>query len=260
MASGTVDDLTEVKGRLQHVRKETDRISKLGLEYLNQAVSYRTPRYSIKNTYSVYVKLEVGIPLPLRAIVGSTVNELRATLDELACRLAVRNGRTMNGVYFPASRNEELFNERGMEKIRKLSPEDKEKIRKLAPYEGGGKTKIHLLHAADLKRKHQPLSVYTADYSRVSLGGFQLGKGSQIVRCYSDSVYIEHATFLPNLNLGHQASDAESLVATGIPVQLPLNIDLRLAYETPDAIKGMEVIESLQDWSDDVEYVISLFD
>jgi hypothetical protein len=97
------DDLAEIKGRLVHAGAEAERIKHLVEDYLAGAVMYATYPCSIPGTFRVFGCLHESVPISIRSLVGSTANETRAALDELVCRLAVRNGKSMNGNYFPAS-------------------------------------------------------------------------------------------------------------------------------------------------------------
>lgn len=253
------DDLVEIKGRLAHVGAEVDRIQALVADYLSEAIMYATYPCSLPGTYRVFGCLQKTMPISIRSLVGTAANETKAALDELVCRLAVRNGKSMNGNYFPASRTRNDFEDKGMKQIRKLSPSDKQIFIDLAPYDGGAGT-LHLLHLADLQRKHRPLNVHTAGAGMMALGGFAVGPGGKIVNCMSNEVTIECAEFRLDQNLGQDAPGPIHLLATGIPIQLGVDFAPRLAFETPDEIRGLDVVDSLRCWLKEANGVVSNFD
>jgi hypothetical protein len=157
------------------------------------------------------------------------------------------------------TRTKAVFYDKGMDQIRKLSPSDKQVFIDLAPYHGGSGT-LHLLHLADLQRKHRPLNVHTAEAGTMTLGGFSLGRGSRVENCFFNNVYIQSAEFHTDQNLGQDAPGKIQLLATGIPTRLRISFNPRLAFGSPDEILGLDVVKSLQRWIDEATDLVALFD
>src|SRR5689334_3258018 len=58
---------------------------------------------------SVKVVLLRDVPDELATAIADIIHNLRASLDQLACSLAVHNGRTATGVYFPIADSAQKF-------------------------------------------------------------------------------------------------------------------------------------------------------
>lgn len=119
---------------------------------------------------SKHSKIRVKEPLPpeLAAIMGDSIHSLRSALDLVTCELAKKNGATsrsaLRETYFPISASQEIFEKGtvnsngvwsnpGINKIKRLSDEDKERIKALRPYKGGNENLWHL-HQLDILDKH----------------------------------------------------------------------------------------------------------
>jgi len=85
------------------------------------------------------VKLLVApVPEMLPVIVGEVVFHLRSALDNLACCLAIANGKSAKKVCFPIAGDRQKFELPDTQgKIQNLSPTAQKLIRRLKPYKGG---------------------------------------------------------------------------------------------------------------------------
>jgi hypothetical protein len=85
------------------------------------------------------VKLLVApVPEMLPVVVGEVVFHLRSALDNLACCLAIANGKSVKSVYFPIVNSPDEFELPATQrKIKNLSPAAQKLIHRLKPYKGG---------------------------------------------------------------------------------------------------------------------------
>src|SRR5207249_1980289 len=85
------------------------------------------------------VKIKIHqVPEMLPVIIGEVVFHLRSALDHVAGSLAVLNGKTTNGVYFPFAGSPTEFRlPVTQRKIEKLSPAAQKLIRRFKAYKGG---------------------------------------------------------------------------------------------------------------------------
>src|SRR5260370_22435824 len=80
------------------------------------------------------VAIVADIPGRWGAMVGDTVHNLRSSLDLLTSALAVANGRSSSGTYFPIRTDAQHFETSTSGKINKLSRTAKCRARRLTPY------------------------------------------------------------------------------------------------------------------------------
>lgn len=149
------NDLSECNERLDYCETELRAIERAIATYSQSAVETRWIAASPHK--ALQLRITKPFPVAIKSRVGTTIHEIRATLDALACALAVRNANQPGGVYFPISKTEEIFGIDGMKKIKKLSVEHQAKIVALRPY-GGGNKLLFGMHEFDRVRKHQRLT------------------------------------------------------------------------------------------------------
>lgn len=152
------DDLDELKARIvwswleiNSLEESVDAFISSGAYRIHHEVDPET------GDGTFFMTLVKPIPTSFAIKTGSILHELRATLDSLACALAVRNGRTAKQVYFAICEDAADFDKRGIrDKLKKLSLADQATIASLKPWRDGNPL-LHALHAADLTRKHHRL-------------------------------------------------------------------------------------------------------
>lgn len=96
----------------------------------------------LRAEWQAFEKLEPGIaqavPSVLCPIISDAAASLRNALDEMTCALAVANGKSAGGVYFPIAENLRAFwGSQAQGKTRKLAPDARDFINALEPYKGG---------------------------------------------------------------------------------------------------------------------------
>lgn len=209
------------------------------------------------------VRQNDAVPVRLRSKAGTIANELRACLDALACALAVRNGKSDKGVYFPISKSKAIFEEDGMrKKIRKLSDADKAAIADLKPYRGdGGDNLLFGLHEADRVRKHVRLGAFGTANAAGAFGGgcMHVGGGAMmsIERSIMNGIPIHHMNYWSGRELKQVGQEVE--IATGVPEPLPFQLEVGVCYSEPEEIAGQEVVTTLNAFSAKVSHVVGLF-
>jgi hypothetical protein len=189
---------------------------------------------------TLFVQFVKPIPIDFRIEAGTIVHELRATLDNLACVLAIRNGKTGKDTYFPISRSLAVFENDGVKrKLRDLSDADKKVIASLQPYDGGNPM-LFSLHACDLIRKHQRLIATSGGIHKLGIGNADITSlqilGGPIT-----------TTRRPFAKLGK-----------GSYVNMDVGIDI--SFSEPVHIKGRPVSAVLRDFTRLVHSIVSLFD
>lgn len=107
----------------------------------------------------IRVRINEHPPAIWGTIIGDVVHNLRSALDLLATDLARASGHTSNtalkGTYFPVAADRQEFETAGhiRDKIKRLSPADREHITALKPYRGGNDL-LWKLHQLDILDKH----------------------------------------------------------------------------------------------------------
>jgi len=109
------------------------------------------------------IKYTSPVPDDILIELSNIVHQIRSSLDQLACVLAVRNGSTnTKGVYFPICKSIDAFtcgSSSGRKKISKLSSGDQKKIEGLQPYMTANHALLDL-HAMSLVDKHnRPINI-----------------------------------------------------------------------------------------------------
>lgn len=174
------DDLSEIRERLAFCHSQA---SELRLEirtFFDTNLEQRIVH--MPDSIHVQIRLEKPIPTSIRSRAGLIVHEARSCLDGLACVLAIRNGQTTAGTYFPISKSQEIFETDGHKKMKKLAQEDQENIAALKPY-GGGDNLLFGMHEFDRNRKHIRLNAASGGAGHMAVnttGSFHFIEGLPI--------------------------------------------------------------------------------
>lgn len=236
-------DLLDLKERIAWCAVETD------------ALEAETDRFIASGAYRFHHEVDPGTgdgtffvtltkPLPKSVAIkaGSILHELRATLDSLACTLAVRNGRTPKQVYFAVCEDEPEFVTRGLnDKLKKLSDEHRAEMARLKPWRDGNPL-LHALHHADLTRKHQRLITVNTDTGRLAIGS----------ATNADFVFIR---------AGIEVTDTPTAfmrIRKGGYADLHLGVEIRMGE--PPALEGSPVVGVLRDFADLAKSIVERFD
>jgi len=101
------------------------------------------------------------VPSVLRPIIFDVAVHLRGALDDVACALAVANGKSTGGVYFPVAGSVGEFWGPAMQgKTRKLAPDARAFINTLEPCKGGKGELYWLL--AQLRNPNERIELYSS--------------------------------------------------------------------------------------------------
>lgn len=242
-----MDDLSEIRERVSFANSEISALNQLLLNWVRESVVLTCAPDSVDDSMILLqAHQKNAIPFSCRAKTGMIVNELRACLDALASVLAIRNGRTPNGAYFPIAETELDFenNKIWMEKIKKLSLSDQQKILDTKPYAickdgSSGNELLYGLHQADIRRKHHRLVAHATSQGVVigggSIGRLQIdpkpltGKPRTMAKLSRDSI---------NARVGYQPT---------------------FLFSEPKELKGRQVVQTLEQFSALTERIINLF-
>jgi hypothetical protein len=217
-----------------------------------------------------YCTLINPISISIRSRSGSIMNELRATLDSLACNLAIRNNPSLRNnqkelkpVFFPINESKGAFDQNGRNAIRKLTAEDQRKIADLKPYKGE-KNGLFLLHEIDRLRKHQKLAANALNNDRIRVGnlvdiGGRGGVGKVIILNSSEGgIAIENMTLDQNKSLLSDVGQKLKLF-NNVPANLRIHYSFHLVYMEPDVAKNKDVLELLKGFTQVVRHVVDQF-
>ena len=234
------DDLNEVKERVEWARGQITILASELLTYI-QTGGFVT---SIEDGPDGMTTLSVArgnktMPTSIRINTGVIAHELRATLDSLACTLAVRNGQAPKNVYFPVSRSEAIFLKDGLDKISKLSIADRAMITALIPYAEGNPL-LFALHGCDLLRKHQRL-VATTD----GIGTFRLAGNANAFTFHPKGPISK----TPRPVVGFETG----MIWTG-------DVAIDIQFSEPAFLTGKAILPTLRQFTGLVQSVIELFD
>jgi hypothetical protein len=258
------EDLTELKERVQLARADISDINELCGAYVRSFIRVEEQRFeSGPFTSSLFITAQALQPIPtkIKVAAGKVLNELRATLDNLACVLAVRNNQDPGEqTYFPISKTEEIFIADGLKrKLKLVSEADKQTIASLQPFKGGH-PHLYQLHQADKMRKHQRLTAQTAGNAGASVGGMLFPPGTFMTRCTINGHPVDA------LSIGEP--NEPRTILPGPPVQVawasgstpPVVPHFQIGFEEPEEVAGCYVVPILGVFANTVEEVISLFD
>ena len=256
------NDLNEITERLKVARSQIGQLKPDVDAFLKENVQVRR---AIGGNASVTLqaKLSSAVPTDVRSRAGMIANEIRSCLDGLACVLAVRNGKTTSGVYFPVCESKQRFDDEGLKKIKKLSAGDQVKISNLQPHKNGNRL-LWGLHRADVTRKHVRLVASTVASSRVTLGTGTTppiaiegpAAGIRITDSVVGGFYVKDTI----LNTFEEInSDAWVSIAKGKLTAMPIRPQFNITYAEPNDLVGLEIISALESFCSEVEKIVGQF-
>lgn len=191
-----------------------------------------------------FISLRSPLSPHFKAKVATIIQAQRASLDYLACALAVANDvLNLREVYFPiTSSYSALMSPSTMNKIRLLHPDDQRKILDLKPYKGGNNT-LFLLHDLNKVRKHRRLGVITISVIPEKIGGEGLFGGLVV---HNTGAVSEK----PNLALELKYDGTPEIFAK-----------ISLAFgDIPGVVPPAPVVDLLKDFSATCREVLELFE
>ncbi|RVB72128.1 MULTISPECIES: hypothetical protein [unclassified Mesorhizobium] len=134
-------DLTGARLKVARAKKHFDDLRQAVTTYLaEEPYPYAWEPDSEIAGFRVVVREKTPPPAELALLVGDTIHNARAALDHLAVAMAIRNGANAVGVketYFPITESDQRFKTSGLDKIKHLSPADRQQIAASKPYQGG---------------------------------------------------------------------------------------------------------------------------
>lgn len=254
-----MNDIDELKERIEFAKAEIRSLSIENAMFLKKAISIVGELDPNSKTLNIYASQTAPVPVAIRSKAGMIANELRSTLDALACILAGRNGKRTDDSYFPISKSKEIFEKDGMKKMRRLSDTDKTTIINLRPY-SGGHPQFFLLHEADRKRKHQKLAACSAHHLRGTFGGGVTAGSLHIQNSSFNGVFVHDLEYFKGRNLAEAGVGSKILIARGVPERLPVQFEVDLTFVEPEALQGRSVETSLSTWAELVLDTVRLFE
>lgn len=219
------EDLKDIIARLDYCVDERHALDAQIAKHFNTYLEGRTIPSPTPNPGEVYeVRLTQALPKAVTIRVGSIIHEVRSSLDELACRLAERNGQTVDKVYFPISKNQKVFDSDGLQKIKKLSAQDQAIIIAMQPH-GDANPVLFGLHDFDRTRKHQRLLASS--------------KGGRA------GMFEGDATGVLAFDLEEFTTNWQALAFIPKGVLVKFKVGYAVCFDEPPQIKGMNVLVGL---------------
>ena len=256
------NDLTEVVERIEFCENEISVFESEERDYFSNSLVLRQSPNLVMKTNNYFVKLKAPIPVSLKSRAGIITHELRACLDSLACKLALRNGALdIRDVYFPVAKSSSTFESNEFKKIKKLSVVDQKKISDIGPFRGGHPS-LFQLHEADKIHKHVRLAGQNANGGYIRLGNFMefpIGSGPlSIDNTMIDGVCIKGFRLDPT-KLVLEEPDNEILFLRDIPFVFQVSISCQLCYLEPEDLVNQSVKITLQKFVYAVREIVSKF-
>ena len=237
--SSNTNDLQEIYERIAYAESEVPDIEQAVSDYLNANTELRT-RKGITGTV-VSVRREKPLPIALRSKIGIVINEIRSSLDELACRLAVRNGKTMRDVHFPISKDRAAYLKDAPRKIGKLSIADQHALNGLG-LNGEDRPFLFGMHDVDRVRKHQRSFV-----GQIATAGLEmLGPGDFYGMSYVGPVAVDE-NWRPVI-VAHFLNTVE------------IKVGLAATFAEPSQLEGINVTAGILRFASEAKDIVRLFD
>jgi hypothetical protein len=236
-------DLLDLFHTLEWTNTRIDKLRTDVTDYVGSSFQGITEKNSWTGQTILRVTNTKPLPPQIKLETGSVAHELRATLDRLACTLAIRhdkNGST-NGVYFPISKDSAIFASDGKRKIRKLSPDDRQRIEAINPYKGGNDL-LFALHTVDLASKHIRLTSTASSIGTIGIGPGSLAGGTS----------IGGGGVVPD-----NGSVVIAILGAGSTTNITANIEV--CFADPTEVAGRPVVPTLRDFARAVQDIVSLF-
>jgi hypothetical protein len=255
-----VKDLTELKERVEFAGREIHALDLALQDYIKSELVGAARPTQGRDTRDFFITQKTPVPVPIKSRVGTITNELRACLDGLAVLLAIRNGETEKGVYFPMATSEKTFEGESRKKIKNLSECDRDTIAALKPYRGGHSW-LWPLHEIDRIRKHLRLSGFAGASNEVILGNkaYRIAGGgkSWFMQCAIGGVHVEYL----EIDTGHlKDGETEHMFATGVPLNLSVQAIFAVGFLEPEELRNQPMTDVLKEFAKATRQVIDLFD
>ena len=196
------------------------------------------------------VKLLVApMPETLPVIVSELVFHLRSALDNLACCLAVANGKSAARVSFPIAADRTEFEDPKMQsRIRKLPSAAQKLVRRLKPYKGGdnllwamNKLRNNDIHARlvclILHGPHWKASTITTSIPPFGNSMIEI----QYPHTFEDQLVLARCT-------------------AGASVEYDTKPDIDIAFSDIEFLEGERVVAKLRQMVDRTERIVQIFE
>lgn len=238
------NDLDDVRARLDYCEEETAQLRDAIKAYLAEAVEFRKEPSADNYVTHLQARLLRPIPIPIRAKMGMIANETRASLDDLAGTLAIRNNKSPKSTKFPVAADDTSFQEVGRKMIKALSDADKRIIADMQPCKEK-RPLLYALHQLDISRKHGKLVVHAA-----GLDGFG-------VVPLENQLEIEHfGPVEPYPDLNEEWQRVYTIRALNRVRIIPNN---QLVLQDQPIVSGQEAISTLTSFIQEARSVVAQF-
>lgn len=256
------EDLAELHERIDYCQEQIIAFSNGAEGFCSDHIEHWTER-DPQGHFVVYAKQTRPVPTALRSQAGMIANELRSSLDGLACQLAIRNGQSAADVYFPISKSKAVFEMDGMRKIKKLSSEDQRKLIELSPFREANPT-LFGLHETDRTRKHQRLAACASGNAVLHLGpsrrvSIHPEAKVTMVDCVVDGQAVE-SFHSDTISITPLSVGQTVVVAAGRSSELTIQPTFSLIYAEPAELAGKTVAGALNDFAIQVNDILKLFE
>lgn len=222
----------------------------------------KTEPYALAREYNseggakrLYFTITNPVPLTCGVILGDIIHNARSALDHLAGAVAVKNGRTTKGVYFPVAPSAADLPRMIKDKLGKCPKPFRDFVAGHKPHKGGNDA-LYALHQLDILDKHQVIvpSGVGADIRIWADNGFY---GAIDFSKTTEAVKVPRPKDRPFIE------DGETIVEFGPAFHLPdkTKVEARVSPavvfggETP--VAGRELKTALQEMMEAAEAVIA---
>lgn len=238
------DSLVEILARLNWARSEIQALQKEIEIWSDDNIETHLVPSTLQGFRTIIIETREIVPIGIRARSGVIANEIRSCLDSLASALAQRNGKEK--AYFPVADKESAFtsDKRLRYRLKKFREEDKNALLACRPFAIGldgepGNLLLYGLHHTDVKRKHHRLAGKAGKSAMTIVEGF-IGE----IRWIGGKARIPGRTAVAEIS-----NDSD----------VRLRFELILQYAEPDVLRGLPLIETLNEFVDVSEAVVRTF-
>jgi hypothetical protein len=142
-----------------------------------EALNAEVRRFIDKSSYDVVSKFDADrdeeiwsfrlrepVPRLIAVLIGEILHNLRSSLDQMACAVALQHSGSSKETYFPFGADATIFETELARKGKKLPSDAHDMIRTLKPYKGGNDLlwNIHYLNRADKHIHVVPINLSTS--------------------------------------------------------------------------------------------------
>lgn len=214
------------------------------------------------------LKITEGAPQEVSSIVGDVVHNLRSALDVLVCDLIRAAGATVTpSSAFPVASSKLTFPNFANGRLKGVVPAARRLVARLKPYPHGDAAlwNIHSLNGID---KHNRIIVAEAATMEIlamatmpfffstRTGGFQIGGGSS-----ADAVPFEMGRGVPeNYQPIFPLRDGSEIYRGPAGFTSEVQCGVYLAFGQGEVLAGEPVQETLKQYTDMVERIVSMFE